>query len=140
MKVVRTEKKARLSKIELLKDAKDAEATEDRKKAMALYQDVLKVDPHNEAAYDRLMIVLRKQKEWDREWQVINKAISAFEDMYASAVKTTRNKKISRLSQSFLKLTGLTDRKGKPLYQPGPLAKWKRRKKILEKKLKKNAR
>jgi hypothetical protein len=42
---------------------------------------------------------------------------------------------VSRLSNSFLKVAGLADKKGKPLYLPGPLGKWKRRKAALEKKL-----
>lgn len=137
MKVVHHSPKAQLSKIELLHEAKDAEAAKDWKQAEALYQEVIKIDPHNEAAYNRLMIVYRKQKEWNKEWQTAKKAISSFEDMYAETAKTSDNKKITRLSNSLLKLTGLADKKGKPIYQPGPLAKWKRRKSTLDKKLKK---
>ena len=137
MKVVHHSPKARLSRTELLHQAKGAEAAADWKQAEALYQEVIKIDPHNEAAYNRLMIVYRKQKEWNREWQTVKKAISSFEDMYAESTKTTENKKIARLSHSLLKLTGLADAKGKPIYLPGPLAKWKRRKATLDKKLKK---
>jgi len=138
MKVVHPTPKAQLSKTELLHEAKDAEAAEDWKQAETLYKDVIKIDPHNETAYNRLMIVYRKQKEWNKEWQTAKKAISSFEDMYAETAKTRNNKKISRLSNSLLKLTGLADKKGKPIYQPGPLAKWKRRKSTLDKKLKKD--
>ena len=130
MKVVQHGSKAQLSKTELLHEASDAEATEDWKQAETLYQQVIKIDPHNEAAYNRLMIVYRKQKEWNKEWQTVKKAINSFEDMYAESTKTTSNKKIARL-------TGLADKKGKPTYLPGPLAKWKRRKAALDKKLKK---
>jgi hypothetical protein len=34
-------------------------------------------------------------------------------------------------------MTGLADRKGKAFYLPEPLAKWQRRKDLLEKKMKK---
>jgi hypothetical protein len=68
---------------------------------------------------------------------IIKKAINAFEDMYASSVKTPKNKKVSHLSNAFLKMTGLADKKGKLLYLPEPLTKWNRRKAIIEKRLKK---
>jgi len=137
MKVVHHNPKTQLSKTHLLLEAKEAEATQDWKESEQLYQQVLQIDPHNEAAYNRLMIVYRKQKEWNKEWQTVKKAISSFEEMYAETAKTTDNKKVASLSRSLLKLTGLADKKGKPVYLPGPLAKWKRRKTTLDKKLKK---
>ena len=127
-----------ISKTQLLHQAKDAEVAEDWKEAEQWYREVLKIDAHNEAAYNRLMIIYRKQREWNKEWQTVKKAISSFEEMYAETAKTTENKKVARLSQSLLKLTGLADQKGKPVYLPGPLAKWKRRKITLDKKFKKN--
>jgi hypothetical protein len=108
------------------------------KKAEIFYEKVIKADPHNEIAYNRLMIIYRKQKELDKELQIIKRAIRSFEDMYASSVKIPGNKKVSHLSNAFLKMSGLSDKKGKLLYRPGPLAKWDRRKTLLEKKLKKS--
>ena len=137
MKVVHHNPKTQLSKTHLLLEAKEAEATQDWKESEQLYQQVLQIDPHNEAAYNLLMIVYRKQKEWNKEWQTVKKAISSFEEMYAETAKTTDNKKVASLSRSLLKLTVLADKKGKPVYLPGPLAKWKRRKATLDKKLKK---
>ena len=137
MKAVHHNKQPGLSKTELLKEAKDAEADNDWKEAETLYKEVIKIDPHNEPAYNRLMMICRKQKEPNKELQVVKKAIHSFEDMYASTSKTSADKKVSRISNALLKAMGLADKKGKPLYLPGPLAKWKKRKDVLEKKLKK---
>ncbi|HET6993805.1 MAG TPA: hypothetical protein VFI06_02430 [Chitinophagaceae bacterium] len=137
MKVVHSKTKTHLSKAELFNEAKEAEASEDWKTAGAHYQEIIKIDPHNEAAYNRLMIVYRKQKEWNKELQLVKKAIAGWEDLYNRTAKQ-RNSKLSRLSNSFLKVAGLADKKGKPLYQPGPLAKWKKRRATLEKKAGKN--
>lgn len=126
-----------LTKKELLEEAKESEEAGDLKKAEAFYEKLVKTDSHNELAYNRLMIIYRKQKEPGKELAIIKKAISAFEDMYASSVKTPTNKKVSHLSNAFLKMTGLADKKGKLLYLPEPLARWNRRKVLLEKKLKK---
>ena len=125
-----------LTKAELLEEAKESEATGDLKKAEAFYEKLIKTDPHNEAAYNHLMIIYRKQKEPGKELAVIKKAIRAFEDMHTSSVKTPTNKKVSHLSNAFLKMTGLADKKGKLLYVPEPLAKWNRRKALIEKKMK----
>ena len=126
-----------LTKAELLDDAKEAEAAADWQKAQAAYEKIIKTDPHNESAYNRLMIIYRKQKEPGKELAVIKKAIRAFEEMYAASIKTPKNKKVSHLSNAFLKITGLADKKGKPLYLPEPLARWNRRRTLLEKKSKK---
>jgi tetratricopeptide (TPR) repeat protein len=133
MKVVHNNTKTHLSKTELFDEAKEAEASEDWKTAETYYQEIIKTDPHNEAAYNRLMIVYRKQKEWNKELQLVKKAIAGWEEFYGTVGKK-KNNKVSRLSNSFLKVAGLADKKGKPLYLPGPLAKWKKRKATLEKK------
>ena len=134
MKVVHSNKRSLLSKHELLNEAKEAEAISDWKKAEAAYKEILHIDPHHEPAYNRLMIIYRKEKEPAKEFQLVKKAIKVFEEMYATASKT-KDKKVSRLSHALLKAAGMVDVKGKPVYEPEPLAKWKRRKTILEKKL-----
>lgn len=137
MKVANKNIPSHLTKNELLEEAKEAEVAEDWEKAESFYEKVIKTDPHNETVYNRLMIIYRKQKEPGKELAVIKKAIMAFEDMYAASVKTPKSKKVSHLSNAFLKITGLADKKGRLLYLPAPLDKWNRRKMLLEKKLKK---
>ena len=129
--------RSHLTKAGLLEEAKESEASGDWKKAESLYEKIIKADPHNEIAYNRLMIIYHKQKELNKELAIVKKAIRAFEDMHASVTKTIKSKKVSSLSNVFLKITGLANKKGKLLYLPGPLSKWNRRKAVIEMKLKK---
>ena len=104
-------------------------------KAVTIYQRLLKKDSSNPRIYDRLMILYRKLKEPEKELQIIQKALKAFESLYSrKSVAPTR--KISALSTALLKATGLVDRKGKNLYVPEPLDRWQKRKSLLEKKMK----
>ena len=103
--------------------------------AAALYEKVIKADPHRETAYNRLMIILRKQKEYKKELALINKGIKTFTDFYAPGLKKSFNKKVEQISRALLKSTGLADKKGVPLYQQEPIGRWTRRKQIVEKKL-----
>jgi hypothetical protein len=138
MRVVHRKPGAHVSKAELLEQARQYEAEGDLKKAGVVYEKLVRSDRYNEHAYNRLMILYRKQKEPQRELSIIKQAMAAFEEKYASSVKTIRSKKVSTLSSAFLKAAGLSDKKGKLLFLPEPLAKWSRRKLLLEKKLKKD--
>ena len=137
MKLVQNNTQPHLTKAAMLQQAREFEAAGELKKAESMYEKLVKADPHNETAYNRLMIIHRKQKETTKELATIKKAIHAFEEMYASSAKTVRSKKVSNLSAAFLKATGLLDKKGKPVHLPEPLAKWTRREAIIEQKLKK---
>ena len=137
MKVVHNKAGSHYTKAELFEEAKHFEAEGDLKKAASFYLKLIKADRHHEQAYDRLMILYRKLKEPENELSIIKKAIAAFEEKYASSVKSARSKKVSNLSNAFLKATGLSDKKGKLLFIPEPLAKWNRRKILLGKKSRK---
>ena len=137
MKIARNNMRSRQSKTEMLQEAKEAEAAGDFDRAKAYYEKIVRIDPHHEGALNRLMIIYRKQKESAKELDTVRKAIGAFEDMYDSTARKARNKKVSNLSNAFLKTTGLADKKGKLVHLPEPLAKWTRRKAAIEKKLKK---
>jgi tetratricopeptide (TPR) repeat protein len=119
-----------------LDKAKEFEQQNELEKAAAAYEKVIGEHPLNEYAYDRLMIIYRKNKEYKKEKVVINKAIKAFEQFYKKASKPSSSKKIVSLSKVFMKSTGLADKKGKLLYQKEPLAKWNKRKTVVEKRLK----
>jgi tetratricopeptide (TPR) repeat protein len=104
--------------------------------AAEAYEKRIKLRPIDEKAYDRLMIVYRKLKEYKKELAIINAGITAFETTYNKTHKAP-GKKVASLSQALLKATGLVDKKGESLYQPGPLARWKKRKLVVSKRLKK---
>ena len=117
---------------ETLADARAAEGDEDYATAAELYQHVLKQDNLNQDAWNRLMIIYRKQKDKKKELAVISDAIRTYEKFYRSKTRTTKN--ITELSNKLNKAFGFTDRQGNALYVPEPLATWQKRKQLLEKK------
>lgn len=120
---------------ENLRLAKQAESEDDYEEAIELYQQVVKADNVNEPAYERLMILYRRLKFYKEELKVINAGIKAFEKLHKPAGKSAKAKKIAALSQKLLRSTGLADKKGNMLYEPEPIARWKKRKAVVEKKL-----
>jgi len=119
----------------LLEKAKELEINGEQDEAASIYEKIIKADPHRETAYNRLMIILRKQKEYKKELAVINKGIKAFKDFYETGSKKSFNKKVEQISKELLKSTGLADKKGAPLYQQEPIGRWTQRKQIVEKKI-----
>lgn len=136
MKVVHKNPDAKGEPGNWLDKAKAFEASADTEKAAAAYEKAIRENPLNEYAYDRLMIIYRKNKEYKKEKAVIVAAIKAFDQFYKNASKVSRSKKIVSLSKAFMKSTGLADNKGKILYQKEPLARWNKRKAVVEKRLK----
>lgn len=121
---------------ELLERAKELEAAGDTEEAAQVYQAIIKKDSLNEYSYNRLMVIYRRKKEYQKELSVIKSALKAFMDFHKSHVKRSlQNPKISRLSKSILKSTGLVDKKGKQIYQQEPIGRWEKRRMLVEKKL-----
>src|SRR5687768_17233336 len=119
-----------------LNKAKELEQKGELEKAVAAFEKAIKANPANEYAYDRLMIIHRKNKEYKKEKAVIVAAIKAFQQFYKNASKFQTTKKVTALSKAFLKATGLSDKKGQPLYEREPLGRWNKRRRTVEKKLK----
>ena len=119
----------------LLKNAKELETNGKLEEAASLYEKAIQADPRRETVYNRLMIILRKQKKYKKELALINKGIKAFKDRYESGKKKSINKKVEQISKALLKSTGLADKKGIPLFQNEPIGRWTKRKQIVEKKL-----
>ena len=84
------------------------------------------------------MVIYRKQKRYKDELDIINKGLKHFEEHRAKhSSKKNISTSIKRLSSSLNKSLGLTNSKGKFLYEPEPIPSWKKRKEVVEKKLKK---
>lgn len=115
--------------------AKAYEQNEDYAEAMEAYHEDLKANPAHENSWHRLMILYRKEGNLKKEWEVLNAAIDAFEKIYSPTGKKVHGRKVESISRSLMKSTGLTDKKGKAIYQPEPLGKWHRRKLLLAKKI-----
>ncbi|HEX8279344.1 MAG TPA: hypothetical protein VF540_11640 [Segetibacter sp.] len=111
---------------DIIESARDAEATQERERAAELYEQVIKESPVNEYAYDRLMMLYRKSKQYKDEMRIINAGIKAYENFYKTKSKHSRSRKVAEMSNAFLKSTGLADKKGNHLYDPEPMGKCKR--------------
>ena len=124
-----------LSRHELLEKAREAEKQDAPEEAAKLYEKIIKLDRLDEQAYNRLFIMYRKQQEYGKELDAIDAGIEAFEKFYASH-KPKKSDKVSAISQKLNKTLGLTDKKGNSLYSPEPIGKWKKRKEVVEKRIK----
>ncbi len=124
---------------DIIIEAREAEKNEDLEQAASLYKQAIQVEPDNEVGYNRLMIIYRKLKDYKEELRVINNGIEFFEAQYANKAKELfdNRRKISQLSNALMKSVGLADKKGKNIYVPEPINKWKKRKEVVEKKVKK---
>ena len=118
-----------------IEEADEAEVKEDIALAIKDYEEAIKANPLIEKAYDRLMILYRKEKDYKNELRIINTGIKSFENFYRS--RKTGSKKIAEISKKLNRSFGLTDKKGNAVYEPEPIARWKKRKITVEKRIKK---
>ena len=123
---------------EIIDKARNAES-DDIEQAATLYEQARKADPANEYPYERLMIIYRKLKKYKEELRVIDEGIKFFEAFYRNKSQQLfgKDKKIMELSKALMKRVGLQDKRGKNLYYPEPIQKWRKRKETVEKKLSK---
>jgi len=119
---------------ELLDQAKQAEAEEDIETAIDFYEQIIKADDLNEFAYNRLLILYRKKKAYVKEVKLLDRGIAAFEKHFKAGTK--HSKQITSVSEQLNKALGLTDKKGNRLYDPEPIAKWKKRREVAVKRIK----
>jgi len=106
---------------QLHEKAETAQEKEDPAAAIKTYEALLKKDELNVHAYNRLMIIYRKQKEYKKEAALIKKAIAAYEAFYKKH-EPSHSRKVVTLSKALAKSTGLTGKTGKALYDPEPIA------------------
>lgn len=118
-----------------IKEAQEAEEKEDISLAIKEYEEAIQKDSLAEKAYNRLMILYRKDKNYKKELQLINSGIKAFETFYRS--RKSGSRKIAEISKKLNKLFGFTDKKGNAVYDPEPIARWKKRKVTVENRIKK---
>lgn len=121
----------------ILQQAAAAEKNEDYDLAEKLYKKQLEQKAFNTPVYSRLMTVYRKQKKYKEELQLINKGLQHFKEHNANRLASkTSSAAIKKISNSLNKSLGLTDKKGNFLFEPEPVPAWKKRKAIVEKRLK----
>lgn len=122
---------------ELMKEAKEAEENNELEKAAKIYERATKQEPHEEQAYDRLLVIYRKLRQYEDELKVIKKGLAAFEELYQKKTERLldKNKSVERLSNALAKSLGQKGKKTESLYYPEPIPKWMKRQKLVEKKL-----
>ncbi|WP_333863619.1 tetratricopeptide repeat protein [Sphingobacterium sp.] len=117
------------SKNELLKDARLQELEGKTEDAIKSYNLFISKDPSQAGAYNRLMILYRKLKEYKKELAIINQAIAAYEKDFKDDQQTWKkaNSKSARLSLSLAKSMGLLNDKGLPVYEESQIISWRKR-------------
>src|SRR5688500_17750680 len=123
------------------KSAMEAEEQGDFDQTISFYEQNIKEPVADQFAYDRLMILYRKQKAYTEELRVIKKGIQVFREQGKQVLKNNiarkKNKsELEKLSNAFMKGTGLIDRKGNVTHIPEPVNKWMKRQLVVEKKIK----
>ena len=126
----------RVSSPDLLERAHQAEEKDDLKRAASLYEQAIKIKPADEFAYNRLMIIYRKERLYKDELRIIKTGIKNFQELH-NKKSIRKNSTVGRLSEALMKSAGLIDKKGNLLYEPGPIGKWKKRQLVVEKKINK---
>ena len=121
-------------------EASEAEKNADTKKATRLYEQNITEDYADKLAFERLMIIYRKQKDYKNELRVIERGIQLFqqnieEHLQRSLAKRVDAAKLKQLSNAIIKKSGL---KKEELSFPDPIDKWIKRKEIVKQKLKKS--
>ena len=120
----------------LLSAGKILESEDKNEEAVRIYESIIKKHPVNEEAYNRLMIIYRKMRDYKKEKAVIDAGLTAFREFYRASSRLPAKKTIASLSQALLKTTGLADKKGRLLYEREPLGRWMKRLTTVQQKLK----
>lgn len=123
----------------LLAAGNEAERQGETDQALTLYKRVVSNDPLAEAAWQRLMILHRKLKDYAGELKIINLALKAFETHARQTQKQwlQENRKVARVAKSLAQSLGLMDKKGVIIDDNPVLDKWRRRKEWVMERLKK---
>jgi tetratricopeptide (TPR) repeat protein len=119
--------------------ARQAEEEGDMDKAIKLFEQNIREDYAEEFAFERLMIIYRKQKEYEKELKVINRGLKVFQQQMSEHLKNSLGRRIDektleQLSNAIIKKTGARE---KDLHYPDPIDKWIKRKEVVEQKLEK---
>ena len=121
---------------ELIEQARRAESDGETEQAISLYEKAIQQKPIVELPYNRLMILYRKQKQYDKELKVLDEALEVFFDHYDEKVKRyNSNSKLGQVSKALLKSVSGSDKRTSYANYPEPIPKWTIRRKNLEKKI-----
>ena len=130
---------AKISAKDQFNQARAFEQAGDYKEAEKNYLALIKRHTTFYDGYKRLMIIYRKQTEYQKELAMIHKAIKAFQEhaLHDHQQLLADNPKAKRISKKLAKDLGLLDSRGRPTTEDPILDEWRRREAIVKKKLKK---
>jgi len=102
------------------------------------YLKIIQETPAVYEAYDRLLVIYRKQKAYRKELSIVNKAIKAFETAFLDKQKQwiKENKTTAKLSKTLAEKLGVINKKGLPVSEDPLIEKWRKRKTVITKRLK----
>jgi len=119
---------------DLLSKAEEERKNKNDQAAIELYGQVLNNDSLQIAAYDGLMKLYRKAKDYKKELKIIETAIKAYQKYY-NDFAGKHSKKVKVISEKLNKSFGLVDKKGTQIYSPAPIGRWEIRKQVVKKRL-----
>lgn len=121
----------------LLSKARRAEQLGDIPEAAEIYERIAKQAPMETIVHNRLMVFHRREKNYRKELQVIQRAIAAYARHAQESQEAwlRRHKKTARLGKALVKSLGLTDRKGVPVLENRQVANWRKRLQVVKKRL-----
>ncbi|CAM3449150.1 hypothetical protein [Sphingobacterium prati] len=121
-----------------LKRARSLESEGSTEEAIKDYRAIITKDKLNVDAYNRLMVLFRKLKDYKKEHQIIKKALLAFENEIKENQREWKktNRKSADLSENLAKALGLLDNLGDPIYDDPQMMTWRKRLRVVEQKLK----
>ena len=120
--------------MELISSGRQYELDDDPKEAIKCYNDAVKQKPVDAFPFTRLMILYRKEKRFEDELKIINKAIETFKAFYDKRIKKfSRTNKLGQASKALLQHLNKGNN-GLDEY-PAPVPVWTKRKEMVEQKL-----
>lgn len=129
--------KKRIATRTLMDEARQLEKEGQHADALKIYRALTRRKHLNAEAYNRMMIILRKQKKYKAELEVIQRAIAAIEksiDANQQAIND-RNPESAALSRQLAESLGLLDEGGRPVYEEPQLQNWRKRESVVAKRL-----
>lgn len=105
--------------------------------ALKIYRALTRRKHLNAEAHSRMMVILRKQKQYKAELEVIQRAIAAAEKAIAANQRAVgdQDPESADLGRKLAKSLGLLDDEGLPVYEPPQLTAWRNREAVVKKRL-----
>ncbi len=128
---------SKLSLKELIEQGLSLEKEGKFKEAIQSYSAAIKRAPTYSAAYNRLMILFRRQKEYNKEIDLINQALQSYEQEIVNDRQQWEkdHSGSADISLKLAKSMGLINEKGLPVHEDPQVLAWRKRLETAQKKL-----